>query len=219
MSPKACIVPGWSDPLYQGVIPLEHDGWIGLRLDNLIVVDCDDEAAVEAWNRHAGKPTWERQTPHGRHYIYRRGVDAYTVTAQKLTSIAPKLELKTGVGHQIVLMAPGYSDLRSERYIQPFDPAWLPSVVERDRPIEEWAELPDGIGDTFMISVAGKLREWGADKGTITRCLSAVNEIVMTTDPMGPAAILRLARSAAKYDPAEQQTVDCPKCGTSWETL
>lgn len=239
-SPKACKVTGWNEWAYKGIDPFTFDGWVGMRLDELIVVDCDcackkvggrkpdvcetPEAAYRAradWLKRLasfGVPTlhtWERKTPHGYHLIYQR---VGGVESRKLSSISPTLELKTGIGHQIVYRAPGYDDF-TLCSPTPFDPAWLPPAVAV-RAADEWSELPDGIGESFMISMAGKLRQWGADESTLRACLEAINAQVMTVAPMPPRSIRRIARSAARYAPDDVDDLaifECPTCSGTWE--
>lgn len=221
--PKGCNVRDWNLPGYRGVKPDEWEGWLGLRLDDFIVIDCDDLAAYQAWLAHICLPaghTWTRKTPHGYHLIYKRDM---RVESCKLASISPKLELKTSAGHQIVFRAEGYSNLHwdSPAGAELFDPAWVPVQAAGDRGIPEWSEMPDGIGDSSMISFGGKFREWGMDQATIERCLTAIAEITMTEDPMPRRDIRRLARQAAKYGTGEHeaQTIQCPSCGNDVEVL
>jgi hypothetical protein len=224
LAPKGCTLQGWNDPSYKGIgLVWPEDVWIGMRLDEWIVIDCDDEQAKDDWLVYLDKPishTWVRKTPHGYHFIYKRGIDSYALTARKLTAISPKLEMKTGVGHQIVFSAPGYSDLGDAIggwTALTFDPSWLPAVEARDKDIAEWSEMPDGIGDSAMISFAGKFREWGMDEQTIRKVLRSINEITMTREPMPEKSIRRLARQAGKWDPDEPQTIECIACGVSME--
>lgn len=242
---KGCYVTGWNEPAYKGV-DLEHDGWLGLRLDARVVVDCDcacvkvngakpdvcetpeaSRRALHDWLAHTGKSlthTRVRKTPHGFHLFYKRPLtaDVGKITSRKLSNISPTLELKTGIGDQVVYRAPGYNDMGRPDGLAltelPFDASWLPEAVAA-RPVLEWSDLPDGIGDSFMISVAGKLREWGADESTILACLVGVNTSTMSR-PMPDRSLRRIARSAARYAPNERAELDifeCPKCSTTWK--
>jgi len=212
--PKGVNASGWQLPGYLGVAP---DDWTGLRLDNYIVVDCDCEEAYEEWLKRIDKApdhTWTRKTPHGYHLFYRRPLDVYHVQAQKLNA---KTDLKLGMGHQVVFNAPGYYDLHDVVAI-PFDASWVPERQAQEWLGEEWSEMPEGIGDNSMMSFAGTFRRWGMDERTILACLSAINEIVMTKDPMPRKALRRLARQAAKFTPADAKVTICPKCETEIET-
>jgi hypothetical protein len=214
------VKSGWQSIDYKGV-PISEDARLGLRLDRYIVVDCDDEAAKEAWLKHIDKPmdhTWVRKTPHGYHFFYRRTFDVLDVTPQKLLAIAPKLELKAGIGHYVVYVADGYKTLPSTRESTAhFQHSWVPERQETWVG-EEWSEMPDGIGDNAMLSFAGTFRRWGMDEGRIRHCLNEINRIVMTRNPMPAKSIRRLARQAAKYNPEESRSVLCPSCGNEVET-
>lgn len=227
LNPKGCYARGWNLPGYQGLgEESDHKGWIGLRLDDFIVVDCDNDEACVAWLDHIHEPgglhqhTLVRKTPHGWHFIYRRGIEAMGVAAA-VPWFIPKVDLKVGIAHQIVYHAPGYMDLNPG--VQPayFQMRWMPTVDARDTPasIEEWDEIPDGMGDNLMISLAGKLREWGAAEATIRSALAAVNPVLMPTDPMPAGSIKRLARSAGKYTTGVAETIECPKCDFSFEVI
>lgn len=221
LAPKGCNTQGWNDPSYKGIgTAWPEEGWIGMRLDEWVVIDCDDEQAKDDWLAYIDLPiqhTLVRKTPHGYHFIYKRGVDSFALTARKLTTISPKLEMKTGVGHQIVYSAPGYSDLFEPVEPIMFDPSWLPAVEARDKNIDDWSEMPDGIGDNAMISFAGKFREWGMDEGTIRKVLREINRITMTREPMPEKSIRRIARQAGKWDPNEPQMIECIACGVEME--
>lgn len=220
-SPKGCNIIGWNEPGYAGVDPNTHDGWVGIRLDDLIVVDCDDEQAYQDWLAHIGlghDHTMVRKTPHGYHLFYARGYDGYTVQSRKLAMISPKLELKTGVGHEVVFYAPGYFSLNEISPLPNFDTSWLPPAEQRQE-VPDWSQMPEGIGDNAMTSFAGTFRRWGMDEATIRTVLHRINEVTMVDDPMPPKTIRRIARQAGKWDPDEPETVECPKCGATWTTL
>lgn len=220
LAPKGCTTKDWNLPSYTGV-ELQDDGnWYGLRLDEWVVIDCDSQEAADAWLAHIGHmptggPTITRQTPHGFHFFYLR--PAMRVDSRKLPTIHPLMEVKTGVGHQVVYHAPGYQTLGGKPRL--FDPAWLPEVVHGDRGIEEWDEMPDGIADNAMISFAGKFREWGMCREKIFECLSRLNDATMHREPMPRKSLLRIARQAAKYETGnhELETIQCASCGAEME--
>lgn len=220
LNPKGCFSRGWTDPAYKGgdIDHMANRGyWIGMRLDRLVVVDCDNEEAVSAWLAHIDKPlehTWVRRTPHGMHFIYLRG--SANVRA-KVPWFIPKIDLKVGVGHMIVLHAPGYEDITHADRLRSFDAAWLPAVIENTGRTDDWSECPEGMGNNFLISVAGKLREWGCDYATILRCIASVSGNTMTTHPMPLQTLKNIAKSAAKYEPDERTTIECLACGAEME--
>lgn len=220
LSPKGCYTKGWTDPFYKGIDPGDVDDWIGLRLDNYILVDCDCEEAKDAWLAHTGLPlnhTWVRKTPHGYHFFYKRGVDSYGVKA-KVPWFLPKVDLKVGPGHLAVYVAPGYETVFGDgSTVEPFQLNWLPTVMETAKRVEEWDEVPEGSGDSFMISVAGKMRSWGMSEHTMKTCLYAINNLTMTEHPMPSKSIARIAHSAARYEPDERTTIECLACGAEME--
>jgi hypothetical protein len=209
---------GWQMPSYAGVTRATA-GWLGLRLDDYIVVDCDSEEARDAWLRHVDKGihhTWVRKTPNGWHFFYLRTAQSIGVRTHDPLYIAEKINLKAGKGQYVVFHAPGYDDWTgsSEADMGWFNPAWVKQERQKEVFGDEWSEMPEGIGDNAMTSIAGVMRRWGMDQQTVARCLVAVNEITMTKDPMPVSAIKRIARSVCKHGPEEQRTVLCPSCGT-----
>lgn len=223
-TPKAAKALNWTDLSYRGIDPLSMPGgtWVGMRLDQNIVVDCDNYDAMDAWLRHIDQPddhTLVRKTPHGWHFIYQRTPDTYSMSTGtgQLKGIHEKIDFKVGPGHQIVFYAPGYETVHN-REAGRFNLAWIPEGANTsDRPVDDWSEMPDGIGDNAMISFAGKFREWGMDEETMAACLRGINEVTMTKDPMPDRTLRRIAHSAARYEPADPIQVMCPKCGSDVE--
>lgn len=220
---KKCFASGWQTPSYMGVDPTTHEGDLGLRLDHWIVIDCDSTEAMHAWLTHIDKEighTWVRKTPNGWHFFYRRTVDTYGVKPGKYPSIHLAIDVKAGMGHQVAYYVVGESrvDLTTISTVIPFNPAWLPERDQQEWAGDEWAEMPDGIGDNAMISFAGQFRRWGMDEATICQCLAAVSAVTMTENPMPIKTLKRLARQAAKWNPDAAKTVLCPGCGKEVET-
>lgn len=217
-NPKGVAAKAWQMPEYKGIeMPEGGREWTGLRLDDWIVVDCDDEHALEQWLKHIDQPlehTWVRKTPHGWHLFYKR---TYANSSVQAGVPFPKTDLKLGCGHQVVFQAPGYSSYFGDAQMaMPFDASWIPERRQMEV-AEEWSEMPEGIGDNSMISFAGTFRRWGMDEDTMAKCLAAIADITMTKDPMPLRSIRRLARQAAKYEPEESRSVICPKCATEVE--
>lgn len=221
---KECYVNGWQGIEYKGVDCVTHDGDLGLRLDNYIVIDCDSTEARDAWLAHIGTQgihhTWVRKSPKGWHFFYKRTVDAYGVKSGKYPDVHPLIDVKAGMGHYVGFRGEGRYDVSGSSKVDlcAFDPAWLPERSQAEWQGLEWSEMPDGIGDNSMIGFAGTFRRWGMDEETILRCLAAVNQLTMTENPMPPKRLRRLARQAAKWNPEEPKTVLCPKCETEIET-
>lgn len=213
VSPKGCAHTGWNDPSYQGIdvdAAVNAGDWVGMRLDDYVVIDCDDEATAQSWfmEGHGG---WIRKTPHGYHFIYRSRHD---ITARKLT---PKSELKTGVGHQIVFHAPGYSDEMNEGTPY-FETSWLPDEVQGQPTIEEWSVVPEGMRNNFLTSVGGTLRKQGADREAVLASLLAINQEVCDP-PLGVFEVKGVAKSVMRYEPMTASVIECPSCGEKIEGL
>lgn len=203
------VLNGWQLPDYTGVAP---EGRVGLRLDDYIVIDCDDEEARDRWLRHIQQPllhTWVRKTPNGWHFFYKRN---YTNLSVRFGPWPPKIDIKGGLGHYVVFQSDGYYNLNLSDLAIVFDPAWAPKE-EVVRVVDEWHECPDGIGDNMMISLAGTMRRWGMDEDTILSILVDINTATMTINPMPLRSLRRIARQAAKYVPEEAKQAVCPHCG------
>src|SRR5258707_15235141 len=118
---KAPSVPGWQSPDYEGV-DRNYGGWVGLRTDGLVVIDCDTEEAVKEW-RSIGAPTFEVKTPRGTHFYYKWSAGSPLGPA---VDVLPGIDVRAGRGAQVVVPpTPGYDEIGGE--FAPFDPSWLPA--------------------------------------------------------------------------------------------
>ena len=118
MVPKAPAVSGWASPGYVGVSPDMHTTqglWLGLRCDNLVVVDCDTDEAAKFWlaryNPGRNRRTYVRKTPRGFHFVYTWTEGSPTGPA---VGVFPHVDIRAGRGSQIVFtpLATGTSDKR-----------------------------------------------------------------------------------------------------------
>jgi hypothetical protein len=217
--PKAPAAYGWQSPGFQGLGKLqlarilEAGGWVGMRTDQYVVIDCDDAEAKRWWldvlaNHDVHGRTWERKTPHGYHFIYQR-----TPTSPEASLIRPikgvNLDVLAGTGRQIVLWADGYVPVTESVATQCFNEAWLPaSAFERkDFSDDEWDEMPEGRGNDTLAAVGGVLRRYGASYEVILRVLAGINKLTMTTDPMPIEEVARVAQSVCRYSPADMQPI------------
>jgi Primase C terminal 1 (PriCT-1) len=212
-------VPGtpWAMPKYQGVSPaVDGDESVGLRLDDYIVVDCDSWEAAQTWLAHIGQlisHTWVRKTPRGIHFYYRRTTRNVDVVAHDPTYIHDKINLKLGKASYVVFHGNGYDNLTVPENIIAFDASWV-KAPEKVVIVDDWAEMPDGIGDNAMTAFAGTFRRWGMDEATILECLKAINKQTMTREPMPTRSLRRIAKSIGAKNPEEQREIMCPKCGS-----
>jgi hypothetical protein len=208
--PKAPAVGAWQSPGYTGVSDallkcrIEEDNWYGLRCDGFVVIDCDSSEAADWWVHHVnGAVTWERKTPRGWHFIYERHVTSPSGPAVDIFRGHPAgIDIRAGRTSQIVFHAPGYYDVSKRERIRPFDPAWLlgvGTVSSRESTNEEWDEMPDGRGNNTMTALGGAMRKQGMSTPTIAKCLSAINRITMTRDPMPIEMVCEIAKSVGRY--------------------
>lgn len=203
--PKAPAVRGWESPGYKGINPKTYTGWVGMRCDGLIVIDCDNKEAVELWCDAKGNGsdlnTWVRKTPRGWHFIYRWVEGA---PEGPHAGVLPDVDVRQGASSQIVYKAPGYETLHgSPSCLTDFDPAWAATFVVRNKATsnaDTWDEMPDGVGNNTMAALAGTMRKQGMSPYTMARCLQAINKITMTSDPMPKEMLLDICRSVSRYD-------------------
>lgn len=212
--PKAPAQNGWQSPGHKGINPRTYQGWYGLRCDGLIVIDCDSSEAANAWNEiaHANgpdAPTWVRKTPRGFHFIYRWHDPLGELDHIKgpHAGVLPGIDIRQGPSSQIVYAAPGldpgYSTLHGNpTNLVDFHPPWAASFVIRKADTyadDVWDEMPDGVGNNTLTAIAGTMRKQGMGPATLVRCLSAINKITMTLDPMPRDQIIAIARSVSRY--------------------
>jgi len=203
-STKACLVKGWSAPEYKGVDPDKPRKWLGLRLDGLVVIDCDSEDALKWWlavlnltTRQFKTHTYTVKTKNGWHlyYVHTPGSPEASIIGRVHT----KLDVKAGRGALVVTPpSPNYVELYNNP-LCPFDPKWLPITTTSDGGTE-FHEIPDGQGNNTMFSIACKLRQLGFSVPTIDDALQALNPVLMASDPMPAASIEAIAKSAGRYE-------------------
>jgi len=197
--PKAPAVGAWQSPGYKGV-DLSHEGWLGLRCDDFVVIDCDTLEAAQVWERHRSTG-WVRKTPRGFHFIYSATPGSPDAPA---AGVWPHIDIRAGRTSHIVFRAPNYRDITPRSAITQFNPTWLPDNygVQQDRSNDEsWDEIPEGRGNNTMAAFAGAFRKQGMGVISIAKCLGAINRICMTDDPMPDHMIVEIARSVGRYEP------------------
>lgn len=111
--PKAPAAAGWQSPSYQGIDPATFEGWVGLRCDGLVVIDCDNVEAAERWEKHVGgvAGVWCRKTPRGFHYIYEWTPGSPEGPSVDVFGNGSGIDVRAGRTSQIVFKAPGYKTL------------------------------------------------------------------------------------------------------------
>lgn len=217
-TPKAPRVSGWTRPDYQGV-SLDYGGWVGMRCDGLVVIDCDTEDTYRAWLDHIDQPadhTLTVKTPRGYHCYYYRvegapAAPAVGLRAEWLPENA-QLDIRAGRTSQVVVPpTPGYA---FHREVEParWDLAWISEgeLAATKRIVndgDEWSTIPDGYRNTTLFSIGSYLRRQGMDEQTIYEELVGINER-RCNPPLSDRELRVIASSAAKYQPQPDVPVE-----------
>lgn len=230
---KRAVVYQWQkkepgDPMFAQLAAELGDAcnW-GLRLDDLVVIDCDSPEAVKKW---AGLCRLEGLEPspyrlQGRpgrcSYWYRRptGFDV------RAGDMAGDMELKHGPGHQMAVPPSIHPDtgepyhwLDPEHALEPFSeepPDDMPEapadLVDRERGAHQEGDaaaqvdwIGEGRRNEFLTSVGGFLLEhWGLHETALGRALYGVNRMVCRP-PVDEAEVRKIAHSVSLYRPGEE---------------
>jgi bifunctional DNA primase/polymerase-like protein/primase-like protein len=213
---KIPLVARWSslpagDPIFDE-IRSQHPGCnTGLRLDDLVVADCDSEAAVQWWleNCPVGSPLGSMGRPGRMALWYRRPEDS----ALTMSRIRPDLEIRTGPGAQQVIPPSVHPCGATYRWLKgqestlaclPEAPEdWIlsqmPSVRSCGPQGPGWDVVEAGGRDDFLTAVAGLLRARGMSEAGMVAALAGVNQAVCHP-PKSAADIKRIAHSVSRYD-------------------
>jgi KaiC/GvpD/RAD55 family RecA-like ATPase len=196
---KAPSVKDWSSENYAGVDP-DYGGWVGLRTDGLVVVDCDSDDAAHLW-RSIGEPTFEVKTPRGRHFYYRWSAGSPSAPA---VAVLPGVDIRAGRGAQVVVPpTPGYEDA-NDLPMAKFRPAWMPGGAEAGEAqlgdTDEWDVIPEGRRNETLVTIAGALRRQGMSAEQIAYTLASINKRCCVP-PLPVDEIVTIAESAGRYDP------------------
>lgn len=184
----------------------------GVRLDHLVVADCDTPEMVAYWLEHGPvTPFQSRGREDRRSFWYRvaPGCEARTVRT-------PGLELRGGTGAQCAVPPSIHPSGRPYVWLDPDHPVdeehWdqIPQVDPDE--LEEllprapgpwtdgngWDAVEDGGRDDFLAGVGGYLRSRGMSESGIFIALRAVNQSVCVP-PKSRSDIERIARSMSRY--------------------
>lgn len=201
--PKAAARKGWESPDYSGVDPDQH-GWVGLRADGLVIVDCDTAEAVTRW-REIGTPTYEVQTPRGgSHFYYRWVPGAPTGPAVNVFGPGSKIDIRAGRGSYVVSPpTPGYVVVNKRKPVV-YKSAWIPErndATDND-PDDEWDVIPDGRRNDTLTAFAGAFRRQGMSLEVIFQMLRAMNRTIVDqgSDPITDAELEAITRSVGRYE-------------------
>lgn len=190
---KAPSVQAWQSDGYKGV-DRNYGGWVGLRTDGLVVIDCDNDAAVETW-RSIGAPTFEVKTPRGRHFYYTYTPGSPTAPA---VGVLDDIDVRAGRTSQVVVPpTPGYEEVGGD--IAPFDPKWIPQREVPEALDQGWDTIPEGRRNTTLVAIAGSLRKQGAGAEMIAATIATINAR-RCVPPLPDDEIVTIVRSVMRYD-------------------
>lgn len=219
-NPKAPSVKEWSNEDYDGVDPGSHDGWMGLRTDGLVVVDCDSDDAAHLW-REIGDPTYEVKTPRGRHFYYRWTPGSPDGPA---VGILPGIDIRAGRGAQVVVPpTPGYQ-VGNDLPIRTFKRGWLAIPGSDEIELEggggddEWDIIPDGRRNETLTAIAGSLRRQGMSVEGIAQALWSMNKR-HCNPPLSQDEIVTIAQSIGRSAPQPDWSVDLDMPGIGEQLL
>lgn len=200
--PKAAKRKGWQLPDHAG-IDRDYGGWVGLRADGLVIVDCDSAEAVARWRSIAPTPTHEVQTPRGGvHFYYRWTPGCPTDPAVDWFGSNSHIDVRAGSGSYVACPpTPGYVELDS-RKPAPCKSKWLGQKVTREPgdDTDEYDEIPDGRRNDTLAGIGGYLRRQGFSFDLINNTLHGINKLAMTSDPMSQQEVTAIAKSVSRYD-------------------
>lgn len=183
-----------------------------LRLDGLIVIDCDTEEARLAWRQRGFDTPVQVKTPHGHHYYYRlpEGVEL------KGGPILPRTDLKTGPKHY-VLVPPSVNEEGVE-YLHrgPTDPyrapVASPEMIELlgglkspaapasdGLPVEHHSLITEGSRNDTLTKFAGLMRRLAFDDEGVRRVLQGLNRS-LTDEPLPIDEVEQIVQSSARWD-------------------
>lgn len=186
---------------------------VGLRLDGLLVADCDSPERVEWWEKNAPPTDFQsRGRPERRAFWYRLDPDA-ALRPFKIVD----LEIRTGTGQQQVVPPSVHPDTGQpyewlgppvdEDHLDELPEAPLDFIrsIRRDRPTVAgdgagWDLIGDGTRDILLTSMAGMLRRRGASAQAIEAALSAINQ-ELCCPPKPATAVRRIAHSIGRREP------------------
>lgn len=190
---KAPAVLKWQAEGYVGV-DRNYGGWVGLRTDDLVIVDCDNDAAVETW-RSIGAPTFEVKTPRGRHFYYKHTPGSPTAPA---VGVLDDIDIRAGRTSQVVVPpTPGYEEVGGE--IAPFVPSWIPKREAPESFDQGWDTIPEGRRNVTLTAIGGSLRKQGAGAEMIAATLATINSR-RCVPPIPDDEVVTIVRSVMRYD-------------------
>jgi hypothetical protein len=177
------------------------------KVSGFIVLDDDDDGATLAQHDWHVPPTPTAKTARGHQYYFRcpdEGFPTFDVTGKLEVRgdgayvAAPPSVHPSGVVYEWVI-SPDEAELADP-------PEWLieeASLHRRRMHAEDVGEtIGNGSRNKTLFSIAGTLRRRGLDEASIAGALLGINTTACE-GPLGEDEVRKIARSAARYEPAE----------------
>lgn len=227
--PKRQHVPrvsGWNSEEYQTPSDLNPDR-AAMRLDGMVVVDCDSPEAIAKWERNFPDDLDVPQvdTARGRHYYYARPDDAPPELRQAIGVVAEHIDIKTGRGNYV--LAPGALHRTGVRYefvpgtedlpLKPVPERLVKILVNRAQrspspaaPGSEqdtWDSIEWGRQNNTLAAFAGGFRRQGMSVQAMYKSLLVLNK-VLCTPPMPVEEVKQIALSMGRYTPDPDTPVE-----------
>ena len=205
-NPKAPKSAGWADPTYTGVNPDEYE-YVGLRTDNLVVVDCDSAEAIAKWCEVGGE-TYTVKTPRGMHFYYTATPGSPTGPAAAVFGPGSGIDIRAGRGAQVVVKMGS-----DGKYVLPddgtqvanFSPGWYSGRTTNDIAdvdvvsAGEWNVVPEGRRNQALTALAGGLRRQGMSESAILATMKVWNTYGMVVPPLPDEELRTIASSVGRY--------------------
>lgn len=196
-APKASST-GWSRPDYAGVDPADG-GWVGRRCDDLVVIDCDSDAARDRWAEIASTNTYSVKTPRGWHFYYKFVPGSPTGPDADIFRDGGGIDIRVGNGSYVVAPpTPGY--VEHKKRMAAFKPAWVPQRDASSVDVDEWDVIPEGRRNDTLAALAGSFRRQGMSVKRIFQLLIGLNN-GLCDPPLERDELELIARSAGRYEP------------------
>jgi Bifunctional DNA primase/polymerase, N-terminal/Protein of unknown function (DUF3987)/Primase C terminal 1 (PriCT-1) len=187
------------------------DALVGVRLDDLLLIDRDNAEAETHWERLIAESatelieTAQAKTPRGLHDLF---VLNGARPAKASGALAPGLEWRAGSGAYVVVPpGPGRTSLAPPSEVGlAAAPEWLLALVARDdrrRPAPPIGDvIPEGKRNDTLASLAGTMRRRNMDGDAILAALEVTNRR-RCVPPLPDAQVRGIAESISRYSHAE----------------
>jgi hypothetical protein len=227
---KRPLVTKWSEPdemphEWDSLLSSDLEPNLGLRLDGLLVIDCDTAEAA-AWWVSVGAPTdCQVKTPHGWHFYYQLppGVEVQGGALRRPDGTPMRVDVKTGRKHY-VLVPPSKTEGGEYHWLQegvrpdraPVAPPEALDAIQavrdavRTQSAAADAEggltaFPEGMRHEMLVQNVGLWRRQGWSDEMIGKVLNGLNHSLMSGNPLPEAEILGIIQSTGSWG---EQTIE-----------